>query len=223
MTSNSVKPSSTFIGFVDTFENGNFSGWCYDTKRKEQETLLKINSKLVATIPATIIRTDVAQQLNIPPIACGFNFTLHINKLPSEGCVISFHESTHHELLNNGTFTYENGKLVKGAIKPWCGHPLSISTYVDIVNSVKSDLSTEDFVNFSVNKLKFASPANFVALSYILILGRTPDPDGFLNSLHTDLNTDISRQDFLSKMVNSVEFKEKRTVSSAMRDLAKIN
>lgn len=223
MTSNSVKPSSTFIGFVDTFENGNFSGWCYDTEKKEQEIVLKINSNLVATIPATVIRTDVAQQLKIPPVACGFNFTLQIDKLPPEGCVISFHESTHHKILNNGTFTYEHGRLATGAIKPSYGHPLPISTYVDIVNSVKSDLSAENFVNFAVNKLKFASPANFVALSYILILGRTPDPDGFLNSLHTDLNTDSSRRDFLSKMVSSIEFNEKRTISNAMRDLAKID
>lgn len=223
MTRNGTASSQVSVGFVDTFENGNFSGWCYNNQHTEKTVILKINAHTVATIQTTIIRDDVTQQLKVEPTECGFNFTLHLHQLPSDGCTISFHEPVNEKILHNGLFTYEQGQLRKGAVDTSPSSKLSINAYIDILSAVKSDFSATTFIKFAIDKLRFATPETFVALSYILILGRTPDPDGFLNSLKADLSDDNNRRDFLHTMVSSHEFKQKRTFTNAMRDLAKIN
>ncbi|MBF8805685.1 DUF4214 domain-containing protein [Pseudomonas asiatica] len=223
MTTPSNKTPVMTIGFVDTFENGHFSGWCYTTSLEQQEVTLKINSHTIKKLHTNIIREDVSQQLKIEPTACGFNFSIKLDDLPTEGCTISFHEPTGEKLLNNGLFTYEHGKIIKGGPSKPHTLPLGIRAYTNILNSAKSDISTPSFIDVAIAKLRFASNSTFVALSYILILGRTPDPDGFLNSLRADLSSDASRRGFLANMVSSAEFQSKRTIAGAIRDLGKIS
>lgn len=210
------------IGFVDSFENGNFSGWCYNNQGTQNTVILKINSSYVTTIQTTVLRSDVAEQLGVNPIECGFNFTFNIHDLPTEGCSVSFHEPINQAPLNNGFFKYERGQLAQTDNHEPTNSKISIDAYLKILNAVKSDISPANFVSFALNKLRSTTTENFVALSYILILGRTPDPDGFSNSLHADLVNENGRRNFLATMVGSEEFRSKRTISNAMRDLSKI-
>ncbi|WP_286953237.1 MULTISPECIES: DUF4214 domain-containing protein [unclassified Pseudomonas] len=211
------------IGFVDTYENGHFSGWYYSNRKDyRSEIELKINTHAIKTIKTNVHREDVAKQLGVDQASCGFNFVLDLANLPSDGCTISFHEPASGKPLNNGFFKYDSGKIMRVESIQKCPTMLGIKAYVEILQSAQSDMSAASFVKFACIKLRPYPDTSFVALSYMLILGRTPDPIGFLNSLHPDLSTDAGRNSFILTMVSSAEFKTKRTLSTAVADLNKL-
>lgn len=223
MPSTDQKRQAVDIGFVDTYENGHFSGWYYSNHDDYQrEILLKINSHEIKRVQTNVERIDVAEQLGITQTSCGFNFVLDLVNLPTDGCTISFHDPLYGKQLNNGVFQYQSGKLLRTESTQTYRTQLEIKSYINILQAAQSGISSASFIKLACDKLRTQTDASFVALSYMLILGRTPDPIGFLNSLHPDLSTDAGRKAFITTMINSGEFNSKRSISLALADLGKL-
>lgn len=209
------------FGFVDTFEKGHFSGWCYTNTRLQQQILLKVNGQPIRTINANMYRDDV-KSIGVPVAKCGFDLSIDLKDLPTDGCDISFHEPVFGEPLENGIFHCHAGTIARGSEGGQKTSLLGIQSYVKLFQSTDSAMTIMSFIELALKKLSTAPDSIFAAMSYLLILGRTPDPDGFHNSLQTDLSSNANRHAFLLNMVSSVEFTNKRSVAAAMIDLNKL-
>lgn len=216
----STEPIIRSIGFVDTFLNGHFTGWTYSKQSVEQHINLKINGSFLRKVLSNRNRPDV-KAAGIEESQCGFNFTLRLSDLPSDGCVISLHEPILDTVLGGGRFLYKDGEIAPYEGENFAPRPLPIKTYLSIYDSTSSTEDTGDLLDASMNALAKAPPATLVAMAYLLILGRNPDPDGFKGSRKFQLFSDLEKRAFLSSMINSAEFATKRTVVSAKADLAK--
>lgn len=210
------------FGFVDTYENGHFTGWCFTNTRPEQQVILKINGTPIRTINATMIREDV-KNIGVPQPRCGFDFTINLQDLPANGCTLSFHETVFDNKLENGVFYCQSGTIKPSSNIESLGPPLGIRSYISLFQTTDSAISSSSFLDFAMDALESTSTSSFVAMCYLLVLGRTPDPVGFFNSLRPDLATDSGRREFLNKMVSSMEFKSKRSISTATLDLKKLS
>lgn len=217
----SEKNNVVSFGFVDTHELGHFTGWCYTNSHEDQHVILKVNNQTIRPVRANVTRPDV-KQIGVPNAQCGFDLNICSFELSPTGCIISFHDPVFGNLLENGKFYCHSGSVSKYSDSDHVDDMLSIKSYVKIFQTTESAMSTESFLNFALKKLRPTSPQTFVAMSYLLILGRTPDPEGFSSSLKSNLISDASRYDFLLSMINSVEFEKKRSIASATVDLGKL-
>lgn len=218
MTTEAKKIAS--IGFVDTFENGHFTGWTYTNQKANQEITLKINSYFIRSIRADVTRQDV-KNAGIDAEHCGFDFNIDLDDLPEDGCFISLHESVFDKPLENGTFRYQKGTLTQHATADESRELVPVKTYISVYESASTSLSHLTLLDLAISVLSDAPLSTFIAMSYLLILGRTPDPDGFHNYLQHQLSSNSEKRKFLLNMIDSAEFKTKRSIASATTDLEK--
>lgn len=211
------------VGVVDTFAKGHFTGWTYTSKDTPLSVGLYVNANLIKIIPADVLRPDV-KAAGIKIERCGFDFKIDLDSLPSEGCSIELHEMVFDKPIENGRFEYALGLLttVSKDKEPSAPQPIDVRTYVSLSSTTSANSSPQALVDMAIDVFRDMPNTTFVAMSYILVLGRTPDPDGFQGSMKANLVSEFGKREFLLNMINSDEFKNKRTISSAMNDVAKL-
>lgn len=218
MTKATIKVKS--IGFVDTFENGFFTGWTYNNNNVDLSINVKINGCMVKTIPSNENRPDV-KAAGIAEANCGFSFSLRKEDLPKDGCSISLHEGVFDTVLANGSIRYSDGEFIADANQEAHLDKLAISTYLGVYDSVGANQNISGLVKLSMEMLANLPPNSLVAMAYLLILGRIPDPIGFQGSLQNKLNSEVEKRAFLTTMISSAEFAAKRSIAAATLDLKK--
>lgn len=211
----------SFFGIVDTFSSGTFTGWAYNRLAKKQTLIVKINDLKVREVEANLLRPDV-KAAGLAPEQCGFAFQLDIQDLPTDGCTLSLVDSTSNILLENGIFTLLDGVLTPGSpdttsdvIRP----SLSIKQYLRAQDDKFGDQTTASVAKDLLKAIEHLPTTTFVALSYLLVLGRIPDPVGFQNSLSNGRFEGHARYQFVLEMMRSEEFKKKRTPNLVLADL----
>lgn len=211
-----------FIGFVDTYEKGAISGWKYSPTPDNKSILLRINQTIVKEVAAKNARPDVST-VGIPDALCGFNFNIKLTDLPSEGCTISILDKHSKLPLQNGIFSFKDGilDLITPGESPLHKN-IAINTYLMTQEIGGNEGDPMAVVQEILPKLRNLPKNTFVAMAYLLILGRIPDPDGFRTSLQSILVTDEHKKMFLYRVMGSVEFKKKRSFSAVRNDLSGI-
>ncbi|MEB2869658.1 hypothetical protein [Pseudomonas rhizosphaerae] len=215
----------SFFGIVDTFSSGTFTGWSYNSSVIKQTLTVKINDLKVREIEANILRPDV-KAAGVAPEQCGFAFQLNIQDLPADGCILSLVDSTSGIQLENGIFTLLDGILTPGfpdntaeVIRP----SLSIKQYLKAQEDKFGDQTTALVAKDLLKAIEHLPINTFVALSYLLVLGRIPDPVGFQNSLSNGRFEGNAKFQFVLEMMRSEEFKKKRTPTLVLADLQGCN
>jgi hypothetical protein len=208
------------IGFVDTYENGHFTGWTYTNSRAEQKIIFKLNGHVITEVMANALRPDV-KAAGIEQGNCGFNFKLNLEDLPKDGCFISMHESVFGELLGNGTFVCRNGIITPQTAMDFDPGLIPVSSYVSIYDAAGASQDSAALVDLCMEVLGRLPPNTLMAMSYLLLLGRIPDPEGFRGSLRHKVSSDLEKRHFLSNVIGSAEFVAKRSVAAATADVKK--
>ena len=208
------------IGFVDTYENGHFTGWTYTNIRDTQAVSLNINTHLIKTVLADLPRPDV-KAAGLVVERCGFDFTIDLESLPADGCIISIQEPVFNKPLDKGTYRYSEGKLTLHTGGEINTDTISVNSYIKVTEAASACLTPLALLELAMSVLGKAPLSTFIAMSYFLILGRTPDPEGFHNSLRLDLSSTGSKNNFMLDMISSGEFQQKRSVAAAIHDLGK--
>lgn len=208
------------IGFVDTYENGHFTGWTYTNSRSEQRIIFKLNGHLITEILANAPRPDV-KAAGIEQANCGFNFKLDLRDLPKDGCFISMHESVFGGVLGNGSFVCRDGLITPQSTMDFEPARIPVSTYVSIYDAAGASQDSTALVELCMEVLGRLPTNTLMAMSYLLLLGRIPDPEGFRGSLRHKVTSDVEKRHFLSNVISSAEFVAKRSVAAATADLKK--
>jgi len=209
------------IGFVDKYENLHISGWSYNPKTSKQTILITIDSTPIKKIASTKLRPDVAAA-GFAPEQCGFEFSINLESLPKRDCIISISDPLTGNPLSNGTLLFSNGELVLATQKNQGRPKLTLSEYISAQQIERNLTTPNDIVNEFFNKLSEAPKGTFIAMAYLTILGRTPDQDGFSNKIKYLENSLTAKKNLIKDMINSTEFKSKRTLEAAFLDIQKI-
>lgn len=211
----------SFFGIVDTFSSGLFTGWIYNNQLTKQILSVKINELKIREIEANLSRPDV-QAAGLAPEQCGFSFQLHLNDLPKSQCTLSLTDLASGILLENGVFTLLDGVLTPGVASKTDDKvlsSLSIRQYLKAQEDEPGDQNIALVAKEILKSIEHLPDNTFIALSYLLVLGRIPDPEGFLNSLRNGQFEGSARYQFVSDMMRSEEFKRKRTPNLVLADL----
>jgi len=211
----------SFFGIVDTFSSGLFTGWIYNSQLTKQTLLVKINSLTIREIEANLSRPDV-QASGLAPEQCGFSFQLDLSDLPRSNCTLSLSDVGSGNLLENGVFTLLDGILTPGAaseVAGWTVPSLSVKQYLKAQEDEVGDQNVAFVAKKVLDSIEHLSDNTFIALSYLLVLGRIPDPEGFLNSLRNGRLAGNAKYEFVFDMMRSEEFRRKRTPSLVLADL----
>lgn len=211
----------SFFGIVDTFSSGTFTGWSYNSSVEKQNVAVKINDLKVREIEANLSRPDVLAA-GAAPERCGFAFQLDLQDLPDGECAISLVDLTTNTLLENGLFTLAEGILTPSTaaqntsdVRP----SLTIRQYLKAQEEKAGDQGVALVAKEVLQSIDHLPANTFVALSYLLVLGRIPDPEGFLNSLKNGRFEGHARYQFILDMMRSEEFRKKRTPSLVLADI----
>lgn len=211
----------SFFGIVDTFDSGTFTGWSYNSSVNKQVLVVRINDLKVREIEANLPRPDV-QAAGVGPEQCGFAFQLDLSDLPAGECTLSIVDFASNILLENGLFTLLDGMLIPDSTKTitvQARPSLSIGQYLKVQEEKIGDQSAALVAKEILSAIEHLPTNTFVALSYLLVLGRIPDPAGFQNSLKNGRFDVHARFQFVLDMMQSEEFKKKRTSSLVLADV----
>jgi hypothetical protein len=212
----------SFFGIVDTFSSGTFTGWIYNSLVAQQTLAVRINDLKVREVEANVLRPDV-KAAGVAPEECGFAFQLDLQDLPADGCTLSLVDSTTNTPLENGIFTLLDGILTPGLADGTTEVArlslLSIKQYLKAQEEKFGEQTTTLVAKELLKAIEHLPTNTFVALSYLLILGRIPDPAGFQNSLTNGRFEGHARYQFVLEMMRSEEFRKKRTPNLVLADL----
>lgn len=211
----------SFFGIVDTFSSGTFTGWIYNSLVTKQTLAVRINNLKVREVEANVLRPDV-KAAGVAPEECGFAFQLDLQDLPADGCTLSLVDATTNTPLENGIFKLLDGILTPGladATIEVARPSLSIKQYLKAQEEKFGEQTTALVAKELLKAIEHLPTNTFVALSYLLILGRIPDPAGFQNSLTNGRFEGHARYQFVLEMMRSEEFRKKRTPNLVLADL----
>lgn len=211
----------SFFGIVDTFSSGIFTGWIYNSLVEKQALAVRINDFKIREVEANVLRPDV-KAAGLAPEQCGFAFQLDLRELPAGESTLSLVDSASNIPLENGIFMLLDGILTPSAadVTTEAARPsLSIKQYLKAQEDQFGDQSTALVAKELLKAIEHLPTNTFVALSYLLVLGRIPDPVGFQNSLINGRFEGHARYQFVLEMMRSEEFKKKRTPNLVLADL----
>lgn len=212
----------THIGFVDTYENGEISGWSYTSGIAQQKILVKVNGELVRTIEANKKRSDVASA-GFAPEVCGFVFTIDVDAVFEGEYIVTLQDAYTGSLLKNGILKMSAGQVMLcNDLSTVKIKELSVREYISIADMSNSRIEECEFVDLFIDKLSNFPLNKFVAMCYLVILGRVPDPQGFGDKMRHMNNSVTSKKSLVIDMLSTEEFKKSSSMNDARIRLSKV-
>lgn len=210
------------VGFVDNYADGDISGWSYSAGVTEQKVLLKINGELARIIKAEKYRPDVAAA-GVASDKCGFSFSVNLKNLSEGEYLLTLQDAHTEALLKNGILIASSGKL--SLCQDFSTVNLStlrVGEYVSTMEICNSQVEEKEFSELFWKKTSNLSTNSFIAMCYLVILGRVPDPQGFSDKIRNLGGSVEYKKNLILNMLRTEEFEKKSSIADAKLRLEKM-